>query len=443
MNNLDKYKTNTYLKLLNFNENSDAKKLILAALLIPLCYEKCILDNEFLVSDNFIKECSSTIVFKNKEPINIDFREKFKLIRNKLAHGDYSFDSESKTLYMKMNNNTETILEVSLDCIVNFAKHITNYYDYLNKEFPREKIIFCNGLKIKVTDYCNTDKRNNDYNRRYNRRIQKIFFTSKYRNVLFTEMLINKIVNMNLNKIMNIKFEIIGNTTQKNGITENPHENPLVFQICNKINEKETDEEYDQIIELLMKFYASYIFPLDNFLKVDDNGVESLKDEKMFDFSQLNISSIEKSSEYEKVGKVENYYPQLENCYKKLSKLCSKKESLEKYQRVGEQHTSEIIGEIEKEIKELIKLFSAGSIQRMHSYAKNRSIIEQLRCSIMHGNYYYDEKNKNVVFTDYNKGEKVYEEQITIEELYRLFNIKNDDLISKQFSTVYGINKKK
>ena len=54
-------KKNTYLFLRSDNEN--VNKLIDSILLITLCHDKCVFDNDLLVNSNFISKCSNNVIF--------------------------------------------------------------------------------------------------------------------------------------------------------------------------------------------------------------------------------------------------------------------------------------------------------------------------------------------------------------------------------------------
>ena len=155
-----KLKGQTFESLLSKNEN--IYKLIRSAFVISLCHDKCIIDEKLQVCEQFIYECASKIVLIPN--LNIDFKTKFSLIRNKLAHGDYAYDNKREVIIFEY---MDQYVEVSLGNIIEFANSISNYYMYLNKEFPREIMIHRNGMQILVTDYCKK-RRDYGYNRKYN-----------------------------------------------------------------------------------------------------------------------------------------------------------------------------------------------------------------------------------------------------------------------------------
>ena len=68
-------------------KSEDVIKLIRSAFVISLCHDKCISDEKLQVCEQFIYECASKIVLIPN--VDVDFKMKFSLIRNKLAHGEY------------------------------------------------------------------------------------------------------------------------------------------------------------------------------------------------------------------------------------------------------------------------------------------------------------------------------------------------------------------
>ena len=144
-----------------FAKSEDVIKLISSAFVISLCHDKCISDEKLQVCEQFIYECASKIVLIPN--VDVDFKMKFSLIRNKLAHGDYAYDSEKKVIVFKY---LEQYVEVSLSNIIDFANSISDYYKYLNKEYDRETLYIRNGLEILIIDHCKKI-RNYSYNRQF------------------------------------------------------------------------------------------------------------------------------------------------------------------------------------------------------------------------------------------------------------------------------------
>ena len=106
-----KLKGKTFECLLS--KSDDIYKLIRSAFVISLCHDKCIKDEKLYVCEQFIYECASKI---NLNPnINIDYKTKFSLIRNKLA-----FDL-AKDLGVKYTPDSRFV-----DVVLN-GKHIGNY----------------------------------------------------------------------------------------------------------------------------------------------------------------------------------------------------------------------------------------------------------------------------------------------------------------------------
>jgi len=123
MINYEELKKSTYLFLLSNSE--DAKKLVLSTLLISLCHDKCIKDKNLLVTPNFIRTSSLLVPFNmNYEKVSvISDEEKFSLIRNKLAHGDFVYNESKREIYIKhVIDGNEVMTSMCLDQVVEFAQ---------------------------------------------------------------------------------------------------------------------------------------------------------------------------------------------------------------------------------------------------------------------------------------------------------------------------------
>lgn len=453
MINYDNLKKDTYLFLIS--DNDDAKKLILSSLLISLCHDKCLNDNETFVSKSFIKKCCLLAQFNlNYEKMDkLSDEEKFSLIRNKLAHGDFVYDSDTKEIYIRHNINNECVLtSIKLDNIINFAKEITNYYDCLNNDFHRQKIVIYQGYKMTFiennTPFKNRSKSTNEHFEYLvncvKRRLPYIMARNnpnrkKYNCYEIIRPWRKSDKNISLAKTMNIDV-YIEKTDQKDMIIDRPDVNPLIKELELLLNTSTCDSNYQTIFDLLCKFYVIYIYPLENFLKNNDSNVYSLNDDKMFNFSLLDINSVDDINTIN-VGKTIGYSDDLIKCYEKIGKLSDRKNKLMKCQTYNSDLNIKL-QEIEKSIDELIDLLNNNCIKTIYNYSKNRSIIEHLRCSIMHGNYFYNENEDTLTFKDIWKNKELYNKTLTLSEFRNLFNISNTNLISEQFEEVYSKKKK-
>lgn len=167
----DKLKKDTYLFLLG--NSIKAKRLVYATLLIALCHDKCIKDDKLLVSESFIKKCNLLVPFETNydNMLSLSEEEKFSLIRNKLAHGDFVYNEETDELYFKhaINGNMVTS-SMKLNNIFKFAEEITNYYDFLSSDLERKKIVISDGLKMVFTDSLDPSSSRSE---RYNTVVEK------------------------------------------------------------------------------------------------------------------------------------------------------------------------------------------------------------------------------------------------------------------------------
>ena len=125
------------------------------------------------------------------------------------------------------------------------------------------------------------------------------------------------------------------------------------------------------------------------------------------------------------------------NAYEKLGKYHTKLDKLRKIPNISEKIKNEI-QDIEDEIDKLKDLFCNNSVKLIYAYSKNRSIIEHLRCSLMHGSYTYNEIDDTFKFSDYWKGEDQFNKTISLKDFKMIFNDENISHVMKQFSDVYG-----
>ena len=206
---------------------------------------------------------------------------------------------------------------------------------------------------------------------------------------------------------------------------------PLIKYINNS---NEDLGKYGQVIELLRKFYVMYIYPLENFLKVDDKNIHSLKNDEMFDFSRLDLENISKESSYNNVGKVNNYANQLNDCYQKISLLMEKKNHLDSFKNSNSKKLIQDRESLQKDIDSYVDLFCKSSVKALYRYSDNRSIIEHLRCSIMHGNYIYNFQSDVFEFTDLWKNNEHGRFNLTINDFEKILAFENVNIIIEHFN---------
>lgn len=436
MKNYNDLKKDTYLYLMS--DTDEVKKLISAILLISLCHDKCLINNqELLVSPSFIKKCNSLISFQeNFETFStLDDIKKFSLIRNKLAHGDFVIDQKKQSIIIKHTiDNQELTTSFKISSILSFAKEITNYYDYLTSTKKREKIYIQNGLKITITD--KPQKRNHRgerYNETYNafltRHLER-FIGAYYMGQMKTEYEVGNMV---------LKFNI-ESTNEPNKIINNPYANPLINSFKESLEGKTPNQK---VIDLLIKFYVIYFYPLENFLKGEDKNITSLKNPQMFNFAKLDLENVKNQGTLNTVGKVNNYHKQLNESYQKINLLMEKRNHLEQTLTINQ--SPQIIQkhqEITKEIDELVDLFCTSSVQVLYTYSQNRSIIEHLRCSVMHGNYTYDESSNTFDFQDLWKNQEWCHINLSFADFKSLLNFQNINAVIQQFDTTTNTKQK-
>lgn len=437
MVNYDDLKKSTYLFLLS--DSDDAKKLILATLMISLCHDKCISDNKLLVTPNFIKTCCLLVPFNmNYDHVSvISDEEKFSLIRNKLAHGDFVYNESKREIYIKhVINGDEVMTSMNLDQVVEFACSLLYHYDFFDSKIARESIVVNNGYKMIIRDLpVDGRKRTGTYKANLDLLINRV--RSYLPRVCYLNPERKKYTYSN--KWTNLDV-LVEKTEEDNYVIMNSQENILTRVLYYMLNDLNRDlGEFNEIIDLLCKFYVIFIYPLENFLKKDDKNVYSLQNGQMFDFSSLNIDSIDKASKCSTVGKTKSYSDDLMKCYNKLGNLYAKRDKLKGCKAFNPSVNAKLI-DIEKEIQENIDLFCNSSVQLIYQYSKNRSIIEHIRCSMMHGNYSYDNASGELTFIDIWHNEELYNNTISLDDFRELFNAFNTKLIKEQF--IYSYSKK-
>ena len=369
--------------------------------------------------------------------------EKFSLIRNKLCHGDFVYEEETGELYFKHNFNSNIVTSsIKLSNVLKFAEEITNYYDYLGSDLERDKIIVSHGIKMIFTDKVNNINRSESYNKFINhiigcikRDIGYIMMknTKKRKFNCFDIMRFHPGMSIGLYNPNKINLELLVSETNESDIViNNPHANLLEKELLLKLNDNESN--YQEVLDLLSKLYVIFIYPLENFLKKDDHSVKSLQSNQMFDFSLLDINM---NDEVINVSKTLQYNEELAKAYEKLGKYHTKLDKLRKIPNISEKIKNEI-QVIEEEIDKLKDLFCNNSVKLIYSYSKNRSIVEHLRCSLMHGSYSYNEIDNTFKFSDYWKGEDQFNKTISLKDFKMIFNDENISHVMKQFSDVYG-----
>lgn len=446
----DKLKKDTYLFLLENNE--DAKELAYATLLISLCHDKCIKDNELMVSSSFIKKCNLLVPFETnyEKMCMLSDEEKISLIRNKLAHGDFVYNEKDGEIYFKHYLNGEVILSsIKLKNVITFAKEITRYYDFLSKKFPREKIVIYDGLRISYVDNVflhgeRTEKYNETVNKIINSSKSKIAYLlhgepeqNEYEQKTFYNGFCRRHFKVGGSGI-NMKISV-SETDEENKVIQNPTGNSLVGEILLRFN-NENNQEYNEVIDLLVKFYIIFIYPLENFLKKGDKNVFSLQNEGMFDFSLLDIGFTENNHIID-TSKPNQYINDLNICYQKLGSYHIKLEKLRNSKRKNIEKIEQDILDVESEIDKLKELFCNNSVKLIYGYSKNRSVIEHLRCSMMHGNYSYDKDKCILTFSNIWQGKDMFSISLTLREFKSVFNNNNINHIVEHFSKVYGNEK--
>ena len=432
-------KKQTFKNLLS--KSDEITKLILSTLIISLCHDKCIKDEELNVSIQFINECASKI---NLTPnINIDSKTKITLIRNKLAHGDYAYNENNRTIVI---NYLDNYLEVPVNNIIELANCISNYYKYLSKDQDRISLVCQYGLELLITDHCKKNKgRDYSYNKNFEHYVNltnlahPIRIPVKDGKYILPDFFTRKKFSLERRE-MTIDYEILSETNKKTGIIYNPYGSNLLKNIVNLLNSKEPLElnYYDKInyaINSLIDFYIFYIYPLDNFMKLDDQGIKKLPNDTNFDFSKLDLHPIRNDDTFDNVGKIKNYPDDLISLYKNIHQLETKLIKLEQQKHKNTDY-SKIKSTIETEIEELLNIALSNPITRLYDYSKNRSLLEHIRCSIMHGNYDYDELSNTYTFFDYWKDKECYRDQISLLDFEKLFNLENLSLVVNQNKTI-------
>ena len=302
-------------------------------------------------------------------------------------------------------------------------------------------MIHRNGMKILVTDYCKK-RRDYGYNRRYDDYLNKscqLPFLLNDSNYMIPNGFARKKIFIE-KPFMDLECEIIG-PSDEFGIILNPYGDKLLNNILNLLNNGNVlNNDYKEACEMLTNFYIFYIYPLDNFMKIDDEGIRKLPNLDNMDFSLFDFSCVRNEDNFDDVGKVKNYSSDLLGLYKKIFLLQSRLDNLEQHKNKNEEY-KKIKLSLENEINDLLRLTLAEPIKRLYDYSKNRSLIEHIRCSMMHGNYTFDITNNSFVFYDMWKGKEVYRDVVNLDDFKKIFNFYNMELVIEQNKKINIKNK--
>lgn len=175
-------------------------------------------------------------------------------------------------------------------------------------------------------------------------------------------------------------------------------------------------------------------------MKVDDQGIKTLPSVDNIDFSLFDLSSVRNEEKYDDVGKIKNYPSDLLGLYKKIFSLQSRLDSLNQWKNKDEEYNKVKLA-LESEIDDLFRLVLSEPIRRLYDYSKNRSLIEHIRCSIMHGNYTFDISNNTFTFCDRWKGSEGYKDIVRLDDFNKIFNFDNIELVLEQDRKVNRRNK--
>ena len=441
-NDLKEY---TYLYFLN--NSIEVEKLISSMLLILYYNDKCLEKDErsnykLLVSEAFIKDCNKKILFlKNGDKIaKLNEIDKFKLLRDKIAHGDFVINPNNNNLVFKIRNgevdlklDQEIETEVSQKTLFIFGEAISNYYRYLSSDLERKTIYIKDGLEYEFIDIPKKGyQRNNQYNYRFSNLVD---FLLKPMNYIHYELGIKSMRNKTqLSRGMfNVRYTV-KETDKKDMRDYSPYQKEIEKYLFNRTFGERTDNcFYEECIDNLIDFYKYYIYPLENFLKDDDKNIESLQNEEMFNFESLSIPKTDNIKNVRNIGKVDSYNNDIERILNKLNKLQEKKDNYESNQYYKD---NEKINELTEEIDSLISILLNSSVVNSYNYNKNRSTIETIRCAITHGSYDCNEEKKEIVFKDdwHNKNSNL---TITSNEFKSILSRDNKNKILNQYETVY------
>ncbi len=393
----------SYLRML-LREDS-IEKLNASSLLIGIVHDLCKKNNKIFVNEKFIDLCASKLIILGGE--NLDNLEKFDIIRNKLAHGDYYI--EGTTVIFNYHDNQ---YRVSIESIISFANEMANYYQYMNSNTECNNLQITDGVVFKISDICMFGKRNSQYRR----------ILQKGRMIKFYEKPnIGKKFKVS-NKYCEITYEVLSYTDEEDKYVENYWGNSLIYILYDFLFKNKKNELVDGFID----FYINYIYGLDNLLKSNDKSIFAFGSNKMFDFSMIDVGKSD-TEKNDIVGPVKQYDINL--LYENISKL------LKKINRVNIDKLEQ--EELNSEIDRIVEILKNKSIQRMYSYSNIRSEIEHIRCAIMHGNCIKKNGEDFLCFFDEYNGNIVFKKEVSTEEFIEFAcNKKNNSIIEKHISRI-------
>lgn len=448
MDNYEALKEHTFLSLI---ENTDTSiSLITSSLIISYYCERCIeeknnnnntyaelIDKKFkpLVSKSYLNSCANKILFSNKKINKLDYMQKIKLVRNKLAHGDFVIDPLCENIIIKIVIKGEEIeTAIPITSIIELAKNLGEYSRYPKSNIKGESIYYKDGYEYKFIDYPKTNHgRNFSYEKGIQGLAQRLITTGCLRFGPYSP---------NFARIRKMEFgngviEILGRITDKeDGKNLYPNRKQFEWNMLYKLDNP-LDYNQDRFLECLIEYYRYFIYPLENFLKIDDINILSLQDESMFNFEALDIVIDDDIKNIEEVGKIKDY----NNQFSALSnKAINSFNDLDKLLKEEHYPNLERMENLESYTEDFINLMGSSAITKYYEYSKKRSLIEHLRCSIEHGSYDYDEKSVN--FID-NWQDNSFNISMDVNKLENIVSSTNKELILEQFNKVYKRSKSK
>lgn len=204
------------------------------------------------------------------------------------------------------------------------------------------------------------------------------------------------------------------------------------------------ENEKIQVVTTIIQFYFNYIYGLEQVLNNNDNEhIIDIVENKLFDFSKLDLSNIKPSSiivekEYsyfpeqiEKIKKdilvLNDRYNKIDTNIKRLSSIKGKEDKLEELITLR----NEIKLQQDKKL-ELLDKCNDFMLNNYNNYKYNRAVIEHLRNCIAHGNIKidifrpnYEVEDTVVMLNDIFKDNNTFSLETTLEEFNTLFNEHN------------------
>lgn len=443
MDNYENLKEYTYLFLLN---DKYANELIKSIITILYYNDKCIEKNnkgehKLLVTKKFIENCNKNIIFlKNNNKISkLSEIDKFKIIRDKLAHGDFVINKDNNIMFKirdkevskKLEEDIET--EISIYNINDFAYYISQYYMSLDARRERKSTIIKNGFEYEFIDKPKKgSQRNDNYNSRFYIIVKYLTNPKNLEHFTLAQKSITNTTNLNPG-LIDIDYKV-KETNKKDTDLLFPYKKDFEkYFFTNLYDNNQEQSKYRNFLNNIIEFYKYYIYPLENFLKKDDKNITSLQNDNMFNFETIDLPIIDNYNEEYDVGKVKSYMGDIDIISDKLKKQYERLTSLENNKYYKDKNEIETI---KKQINELVKVLTTNSVMNIYNYKKNRSIIEHLRCSITHGTYEYDINSDTIYFIDnWNSNKK--EIKITNAELSKMLCYNNKNIIAEQYENVY------